>query len=72
MSLLIPGKNWIRLSLIWKPWEDRIEELHKKGLTIEAIRQQVFGEESPSAQRTQQQFSSENMVKSFLRRNVGD
>ena len=45
----------------------RIEELHKKGLNVTAIRQQVFGEEAPNAQRTQQQFSSENMVKSFLK-----
>jgi endoribonuclease LACTB2 len=45
----------------------QIEELHKTGLTIEAIRQEVFGEENPSAQRTQQQFSLENMVKSFLK-----
>jgi endoribonuclease LACTB2 len=50
----------------------QIAELHKTGLTIEAIRQQVFGEENPSAQRTQNQFSSENMVKSFLGRNVRD
>jgi len=46
----------------------KIEALHKKGLDIPTIRQQIFGEESPTAQRTQQQFSSENMVKSFLRR----
>ena len=49
----------------------RIEELYEKGLTIAAIRAQIFGEENPIAQRTQQQFSSENMVKSFLMRKVG-
>ena len=46
----------------------RVEALYKKGLNTAAIRQQIFGEEAPNAQRTQQQFSSENMVKSFLRR----
>jgi ribonuclease/clavin/mitogillin len=46
----------------------RIEALHKKGLATADIRKQIFGEESPTAQRTQQQFSSENMVKSFLKR----
>ena len=50
----------------------RIEALHKKGLTISAIRQQIFGEENPIAQRTQHQFSSENMVKSFLKRYSDD
>jgi len=47
---------------------ERIEALHKKGLDSNAIRQQIFGEEAPNAQRTQQQFSSKNMVKSFLGR----
>lgn len=50
----------------------QIEELHKAGLTLEVIRQEVFGEENPSAQRTQQQFSSENMVKSFLKTILGN
>jgi glyoxylase-like metal-dependent hydrolase (beta-lactamase superfamily II) len=45
----------------------QIEELHKVGWDIEAIRQKIFGEESPGAPRTQNQFSSENMVKSFLK-----
>jgi hypothetical protein len=62
------GKVIAHLEVLGK----QIEEFHKTGLTIQAIRQKVFGEESPSAQRTQQQFSSENMVKSFLRLNVGD
>jgi glyoxylase-like metal-dependent hydrolase (beta-lactamase superfamily II) len=44
----------------------RIEDLHHKGMTPEEIRQQIFGEEGPMAELTQQQFSSINMVKSFL------
>lgn len=45
----------------------RIEALHQKGLDITTIREQIFGEENPIAQRTQKQFSSKNMIKSFLR-----
>ena len=50
----------------------RIEALHQKGLNTAAIREQIFGEENPIAQRTQQQFSSENIVKSFLKKYLGD
>jgi glyoxylase-like metal-dependent hydrolase (beta-lactamase superfamily II) len=46
----------------------RIEGLYNKGLGIEHIRQEVFGEEGPIAEWTQQQFSSLNLVKSFLKR----
>jgi len=49
----------------------RIENLHRQGMTPEEIRQQIFGEENgeenPIAERTQQQFSSVNMIKSFLK-----
>ena len=48
----------------------RIEALNEKGLDSTAIRERIFGEEHPSAQRTQNQFSSENMVRSFLRRKI--
>ncbi len=58
------GKAIVHLEALGK----RVEALYKKGLNTAAIRQRVFGEENPTAQRTQQQFSSENMVKSFLRR----
>ena len=44
----------------------KITELSSEGLTIEEIRQSVFGAESPLAELTQEQFSSENIVKSFL------
>lgn len=46
----------------------RIEGLYNNGMGIEQIRQEVFGAEGPIAEMTQQQFSSLNMVKSFLRR----
>jgi hypothetical protein len=45
----------------------RIKGLYDEGLGIEQIRQEVFGEEGPIAEMTQQQFSSLNMVKSFLK-----
>jgi len=45
---------------------EKIEALHQSGLDPAAIRLQIFGKENPIAERTQQQFSSENMVKSFL------
>jgi endoribonuclease LACTB2 len=45
----------------------RIEGLHRKGMDPDEIRQEIFGEESPMAEMTQQQFSSLNMVRSFLR-----
>ncbi len=63
-----PGE---KLNMVIAHLEDlgnKVEDLYKKGLNTSAIREQIFGEESPSAQRTQQQFSSENMVKSFLKR----
>jgi glyoxylase-like metal-dependent hydrolase (beta-lactamase superfamily II) len=46
---------------------DEIEALHRSDMDITAIRQQIFGNESPIFHRTQHPFSSENMVKSFLR-----
>jgi hypothetical protein len=46
----------------------KIMQLHEMGLSPAEIRQRIFGEENPAAARTQQQFSSENLVKSFLKR----
>lgn len=46
----------------------RIEELYNKDRSIENIRQEVFGEEDLFAEMTQLQFSSLNMVKSFLKK----
>ncbi len=45
----------------------RIEDLYREGMNPEEIRQQIFGEENPIAERTQQQFSSVNMILSFLK-----
>jgi glyoxylase-like metal-dependent hydrolase (beta-lactamase superfamily II) len=70
--LVEPGEKLNKVITHLETLGKRIEELHKTGLSIESIRQQVFGEENPSAQRTQNQFSSENMVKSFLQPNFRD
>jgi glyoxylase-like metal-dependent hydrolase (beta-lactamase superfamily II) len=45
----------------------RIEALHEKGKAVSEIRQEIFGGEDPISKFTQNQFSTENMVKSFLR-----
>ena len=46
----------------------KVTELHKKGLSPAEIVQQIFGNESPLAELTQQQFSSLNLIKSFLKK----
>ena len=45
----------------------RVMELNDKGLSPVESRQQIFGDESIMAELTQQQFSSENLVKSYLK-----
>jgi glyoxylase-like metal-dependent hydrolase (beta-lactamase superfamily II) len=45
----------------------KVTELHDKGLSPTEIMKQIFGNEAPLAEFTQQQFSSLNMVKSFLK-----
>jgi glyoxylase-like metal-dependent hydrolase (beta-lactamase superfamily II) len=45
----------------------KVTELHDKGLSPAEIVKQIFGNEAPIADLTQQQFSSLNMVKSFLK-----
>ena len=45
----------------------KVTELHNKGLSPAEIVKQVFGNESPLAEWTQQQFSSLNLVKSLLK-----
>jgi glyoxylase-like metal-dependent hydrolase (beta-lactamase superfamily II) len=47
----------------------RIEVLYEKGRTVSEIRLEVFGEEDPISKFTQNQFSTENMVRSFLKMN---
>jgi len=44
----------------------KVIELHDRGLSPEEIVKQIFGNEAPIAEWTQQQFSSLNIVKSFL------
>jgi hypothetical protein len=46
----------------------KIERLYNEGKDVDTIRQEIFGDEGPLAGFTQQQFSSVNMVKSFLRK----
>lgn len=45
----------------------KVRELNVTGLSPVQIRQQLLGEESPVAGRTQGQFSSENLVRTFLK-----
>jgi len=45
----------------------RVTELNDKGLSPDEMRQQIFGDEAPLAEFTQQQFSSLNLVKSYLK-----
>lgn len=49
----------------------KIEALCNRGMDAEQISREVFGPEGPIAELTQQQFSSLNMVKSFLRKDGG-
>ena len=46
----------------------RVAELHSRGMDTEQIRQEIFGAEGIIAEMTQQQFSSLNIVKSFLKK----
>lgn len=46
----------------------KIERLYNEGKDADRIRLEIFGDEGPIAGFTQQQFSSVNMVKSFLRK----
>lgn len=45
----------------------RIAGLNDKGSSPSEIRQEIFGDEAPLAEFTQQQFSSLNLVKSYLK-----
>jgi ribonuclease/clavin/mitogillin len=49
----------------------RIDGLYEKGMSADEIRKEVFGDEGIICEATQQQFSSLNMVKSFLRKYNG-
>jgi len=45
----------------------KVKGLSGKGLSPVQIRQQLFGDENPISETTQGQFSSENLVKTFLK-----
>ena len=45
----------------------RVIELADKGLSPTETRQQIFGDETPLSELTQQQFSSKNLVESYLK-----
>ncbi len=47
---------------------EKIEDLYNKGMSAEQICQETIGAESTMQEWTQQQFSSINMVKSFLKK----
>jgi len=49
----------------------KIERLYNEGKDADRIRQEIFGGEGPIAELTQQQFSSVNIVKSFLKKYDG-
>ena len=46
----------------------KIERLYNEGNDVDRIRDEIFGAVGPIAEFTQRQFSSVNMVKSFLRK----
>ncbi|MBF7082932.1 MBL fold metallo-hydrolase [Desulfallas sp. Bu1-1] len=47
-----------------------VKELYQKGYPISTIRDMLFGGEGPIYQRTNNQFSSENLIKSALAANI--
>ena len=61
-----PGAKLDKLIGYLDDLSSRIESLYREGMPQEQIRDRVFGGESPLAEPTQMQFSSLNMVKSFL------
>jgi glyoxylase-like metal-dependent hydrolase (beta-lactamase superfamily II) len=50
----------------------KVVELHEDGLAAAEIMKHIFNDEAPIAEFTQQQFSSLNLVKSYLRAVNGD
>ena len=51
--ILDPGEKLDKVIAHLEDLGRRVEELHKKGLNTDDIRQQIFGEENPITQRTQ-------------------
>ena len=48
--------------------EERIDRLYRRGMGEAEIKQEIFPEDSIITEATQQQFSSLNMIKSFLKK----
>ena len=48
----------------------RAKRLKGKGLNVSAIRDEIFGQECPFPQLTNDQFSSENLIRAVLRAQV--
>jgi glyoxylase-like metal-dependent hydrolase (beta-lactamase superfamily II) len=62
-----PAHNLATLITYLEELGKRIEGLYDKGMELEQIRQEVFREEGPISEMTQGQFSSLNLIKSFLK-----
>jgi len=63
-----PNKKLDELISYLEELGNSVDDLYNKGMNAAQIRDEVFGEEGLIADATQQQFSSLNMVKSFLRK----
>ena len=50
----------------------RARQLMRKGLSMEAVRDEVFGREHPLAGFTEGQFSSENLIRALIHESVWD
>jgi len=62
------GRNALRACIeYFQDLSRRAKQLEKKGLSVTAIRDEVFGRESSLAGLTDGQFSSENLVRAALR-----
>ncbi len=70
--ILDPGEKLDRAITHLEDLGRKIKSLHQQGLDTASILEHLFGKENEIAQRTQQQFSSENLIRSFLKRHIGD
>ena len=62
-----PGKRLDKVISALEKIGNTVTKLHNKGFAPNKIMTEIFGKESPMAEGTQDQFSSENMVKCFLK-----
>jgi len=63
-----PGEKLDRLIVYLLELEEKIDKLYSKGLNAGQIKKEIFPVDGPITEMTQQQFSSLNMVKSFLKK----